>query len=167
MDFSNIYTKYYRTIYNLSFRILGNSELAKDITQETFEKLYKSVVSKKGIDNLKSWLYRVTVNNCTNLIKRSNHLEEIFKNNILKTEIEESAEDNLINSEKQNIIRKAINQLPERDKNLIMLYLDELSYSEMAEILNMKKSSIGKTLSRILRKLENELKTKYHELFVR
>jgi len=42
MDFSNIYTKYYRTIYNLSFRILGNSELAKDITQETFEKLYNS-----------------------------------------------------------------------------------------------------------------------------
>lgn len=165
MDFSNIYTKYYRTIYNLSFRILGNSELAKDITQETFEKLYNSVVSKKGIDNLKSWLYRVTVNNCTNLIKRSNHLEEIFKNNILKTEIEESTEENLINSEKQNIIRKAINQLPERDKNLIMLYLDDLSYSEMAEILDMKKNSIGKSLSRAIDKLKENLKTTNYELF--
>ncbi len=167
MDFNNIYTKYYSTIYNLSCRILGNSELAKDVTQETFEKLYISITAQKSFDNLKSWLYIVTVNNCTNLIKRSNHLKEIYKNNSSVNEIDGNAEENLIKSEKQRIIREAINQLPEREKIIIMLYQDDLTYSEMAEILDMKKTSVGKILSRAIDKLRVNIKTSNYELFIK
>ena len=55
-------------IYNLSFSILQNQEDAEDITQEIFVTVYLSISQFKGDSKLSTWIYRITVNKCQELI---------------------------------------------------------------------------------------------------
>jgi RNA polymerase sigma-70 factor (ECF subfamily) len=58
-----------------------------------------------------------------------------------------------------------LDQLSEKEKNLLLLYHNGFSYLEMAEILEINPASIGQMLVRAIKKLKNELKTHYHEMF--
>jgi RNA polymerase sigma factor (sigma-70 family) len=70
-----------------------------------------------------------------------------------------------IKNEKQRIVMTELNLLPEKDRNLLILYKQELSYNEIAQILDMNVTSVGTTLARAIEKFSENLKKKHHELF--
>ena len=69
------------------------------------------------------------------------------------------------NNERKLLINNALSKLNPKNKLLAILYSEGLSYKEMSELTDIKFSSIGKTLSRTLSTLKNELKDKEDELF--
>lgn len=138
--------------------MLNEQELALDIAQEVFTDLYE--YKGKEISSIKSWLYRVTANKCVDYFKQIKKQREQIQE---QTEYSEIPEPDKIS--KSKIVQDAISRLKENDRILLALYSENMSYKEISEVTGIKFSSVGKTLSRALNKLEKELKPKYHELF--
>ena len=146
-------------VFRLANKILNNAPLAQDITQEVFCELYTQ--KPKGIKSIASWLYRVAANNCYDQLKSSSKLQDSIHVEIPDTKSEDQ---NVL--EKQNMVHLAVSKLNDKDRILVVLYSENRSYKEIAEITGMNFSSVGKTLARALKKLEKELKPNYYELFV-
>jgi RNA polymerase sigma factor (sigma-70 family) len=158
--FDKIYHDNYRLIFNVVYKMVPDSDDASDLVQEVFINLYQSLEKKAVIEYPRSWMYKVTVNRCIDFTRRQQKHEkiELFSN------IRE--EDNSLEiSENRNIIRHALARLKKEESLLAILYSEGLSYKEIAEITGIRFSSVGKTLSRTLMKLGNELKKLQYELY--
>lgn len=153
MTFDELYRLNYKDIYRFIFRMIGSAEDAKDATQEVFVKLYGYMNEGKKPDNPRAWLYKVATNNCLNFLKRNKNYLRIMEENLIPVENKENIEENIIKDRRVRMVKKAIVRLPEKDRAILMLYQDNLSYTEIARVMNMKKNSVGKALSRAIDKL--------------
>ena len=139
--------------------MVGNHNEVIDIVQEVFISLFEKIQNEIEIHNPKSWLYRTTCNKCIDYLRRQKRFQNFELSENFKTE------DTL--SEKQEVsasINLALSKLKPKEKILVVLYSEGLSYKEIAEASGIKFSSIGKMLSRTLKKLEKELKNQKYEL---
>lgn len=158
--FKKTYNTNYQFVFNVAMKMINDKMIAADLTQEVFIDLYKQLKGGKEIQNYKAWLYRMVCNKTINLIKKKDYRVTERLNSEM-TFVDEHE----IGDKKSQFIKNAILQLPENEKLLIVLYSEGLTYKEISDATGIKFTSVGKTLSRILRKMEQELKPKYHELF--
>ncbi len=166
MTFDTAYTAFYRPIYTFSFSMLGNADEAEDISQETFMKLYNHLTQHPPLENTKNWLYRVASNICLNHLKRQNIFRKILSQTTETDDLrnphhlsrQNPVEHDFIREQEQQLVRNALEKLPKREQALLVLYRDKFSYADIAEILNMKKTSVGKILSRAREKLAREIR---------
>ncbi len=151
--FENIYQANYKTIYRYVYRLSANEELAKDLCQECFIKLFTELKNKKSISQPKNWLYKTASNLYFTQYNRTKIYEKYLENNNQVDSFTKTPEDDLVKKEETSIVRAAISKLNKKERTLILLYQDNCTYNEMAEICGMKFSSVGKTLSRAIDKL--------------
>ncbi len=140
-------------------------EKSEDITQETFLKFYLEIKKNIEFQYPRAWLYKVYLNLArtyfTNeALKKNNH--EILSGS--QSQITDPHEEYSRN-EKQRIVFEMLDRLPEKEKSILLLYNHGLSYSEMAEVLEINSNSIGTTLMRAIESLKGTLKVHYHEMF--
>ncbi len=138
-------------VFRLAYKLLNNKENAADISQEVFISLYHQFKQKKEIHNISSWLYKVTSNQCMSFYN---------KNKIITGKLNDEEISVETQKEKNSEISEAVKKMKPRDNILLTLYSEDFSYKEMAEITGIKFSSVGKTLSRALNKLKNEIESK-------
>ena len=69
-SFEDIYQAYGEKILNLAFRLSGNQETARDLTQEIFIKIYQNLPSFEGKSHIYTWMYRIAVNHISNYVKK-------------------------------------------------------------------------------------------------
>lgn len=153
-NFEIHYRQNYEMIFRFCFRMLGSHEVALDITQETFIKLFERMNGQGlEIENTKAWLYKVAGNLCLNVLNNTLRRSEI-ENRLDNNTIENNNPENiLIRDEKTAIVRNAIKSLKPDQQILILMYQDGLSYKEMSEATGINVNSVGKTLWRIIDKL--------------
>jgi RNA polymerase sigma-70 factor (ECF subfamily) len=158
--FNKIYQENYLIVKNVAYKITADNDASQDIVQEVFLSYFNNLKSKKKIKHPRTWLYRVTLNKCYDYIKSQNKITKIDIENVELLSYIPVADDN-----KSKYLHIALSKLKPKEKLLIILYSEGLSYKEMSEVTEIKFTSIGQTLSRILKKLKSELKTKEYELF--
>ncbi len=158
--FEEIYKENYNAMHRVAKRMVSDSDVVSDIVQDVFIYLYEKLNNGKEILYPKSWLYRATSNKCVDFLKRQKRFQnsDILNNRTTEDKSNELLETNLI-------VYNALAKLRPQEKALAVLYSEGLSYKEIAEATGIKFSSIGKKLSRTLKKLENELKDQRHELY--
>ncbi len=140
--------------------MLGNGYDVTDIIQEVFIDFLDKSRSGDQIKHPGSWLYRVTLNKCVDLLRKNNRFADS------EASMETSIECNqLENNEEKALIAECLSALKPHERELCVLYSEGVSYKEMAKITGIPFSSIGKTLSRTLNKLENKLKEKGYEMY--
>lgn len=129
---------------------------SEDLFQEILLQLWKSYPSFKGDSKVSTWIYRVALNTAiTRLQKRKRQVDNwplSFKENNIPV----SGNDR-IDLEFSEELQKAIDSLNKFEKALMMLYLDEKSYSEIAEIMGLTESNVGVKINRIKNKLKTIL----------
>ena len=152
MTFEELYNQSYEPIYRFAFRMTGHSAAAEDITQETFLRMYKEMSSENCIKNHRAWLYRVAGNLCKNMLRRRQTLRKIIDSGNGTHERTYQPEENCIKNSDIAIFRKALEKIPLKDRMLLQLYQDGLSYAEIAEAAEINKNSVGKMLSRAIEK---------------
>ncbi|WP_276089182.1 sigma-70 family RNA polymerase sigma factor [Pedobacter sp. JY14-1] len=125
------------------------SEDQQDCFQETLLQLWKSFPSFRGDSKISTWIYRIALNVAlTGFRKRE---PEITYSDMLPDSPEfVQAEET---TRRQEWLIWAIRQLTEADRALLILYLDELSYREIADITGLSEGNIGVKLNRIKRRL--------------
>ncbi len=153
MNFERLYREHYESIYRYAFRLLADAEEARDITQEVFVRLFNHLKRNSQPQHASAWLYRVATNQSLNLLKQTRRRRRLLQENPEPPRSTATAEEELVKKERIVQVRIAIDSLPARDRVLLMLYQDKLSYGEMARITGIKKSSIGKMLARAIEKL--------------
>ncbi len=151
IEFDNIYEQYKNMVYHLAISYLKNPIDAEDIVQNVFLKLHKNLKKITSEEYLKNWLIKVTINECkTNLFSYYKRKVRLFINNE-----EESIKANSHN----NDVLHSIFLLPKQDRLIIHLYYYEnYKVKEIANILNMKETTVKQRLFRNREKLKDILK---------
>ncbi len=155
-----IYNENYKTMLGVAHKMLGNGYDATDIIHDVFIVFFEKCNEGIVIQYPKSWLCRVTLNKCVDKLRKSKKYKDL-------EHVHEKAEetDYADIRERKTIVGLALSKLKVKEKELAVLYSEGLSYKEIAEVTGIKPSSIGKVLSRTLRKLENELKKIGYEMY--
>ncbi|NIM12377.1 MAG: sigma-70 family RNA polymerase sigma factor [Candidatus Aminicenantes bacterium] len=156
--FDDLYKEYFNALYRFNYTLVGNVEEALDSTQETFIKLYRQLDTGIEIRDPKAWIYRVAANICYNHLKRKKLFQHIKKANLQPDITPGDIEENLMKKQEIKMLRKAINQLPARDRVILMLYKNGFSTLEIAGVIGVKKNSVGKILARSVEKLSKLIK---------
>jgi len=172
--FEELVAQFERPVYALCFRLLGDAEEARDAAQETFLKVYRGLGSFRGEAGLKTWIYRIAINQAMNQQRwwRRRHREETISLDIARGPSDmtignllpgrdASPEAQAISSERERSIMLALGEIKQEYRiALILREIEELSYEEIAEAIGI---SIGTVKSRIARGRE-ELRRRVKEL---
>lgn len=164
-DFERTYLKFYKEIYQFAFSLSLSTEDSSDLSQEAFIRLLKEYNKGVTIENPRAWLYKVILNLWRNEHNKSK--KQKTKNLHINTPLTDhnTPEKNFLKIEKRDLIFDCLNQLSPIERDIVLLYHDGFSYAEIAELLDMRTTSVGTTLSRSIKKLTTKLKAKHHELF--
>lgn len=148
-----VYKLYYKAMYNTCLRIVKETTEAEDIMQESFLTAFKSLDSWAQEVEFGAWLKKIVINKSLDYLKkRKLELTELKYEN---SQIIEEPTDNE-NTEQRKIekVKQAIELLPEKDRNLINLYLFEgYDHFEISEILNIKATTVRSQYTRAKEKL--------------
>jgi len=140
-------------IINKVIRIYGvDSEDRKDLFQEIVYQLWRSFGSFKGESRISTWLYRVALNTAITSLRKTKKLPGTTELDDRSLHVSVSF-DTPERSEQVQQLYSAIRSLGEVDRALVMLYLEELSYKEIAEVLGLTEDNVGVKLNRIKTKL--------------
>jgi len=138
--FRLIFAQHHRFIFRFLYGMVGEHDLAEDLTQETFMRAYKSMNTLRGESKLSTWLCGIAKNVALNTLRGRNRefpTLEINDQSVGKlSDIDGTApDDDLLNKELSNVIHDALGRL-DSDKRMVFILktLQERSYDEIAEI---------------------------------
>ena len=166
--FKEMFQSYNAMVFNVCFRMLDNQQEAEDVTQDVFFKAYKSIRQFRCESKLSTWLYRIAINISLNYkrrkkIERFFSLDFIFENpgkdeyNFV-TPSGEGPDAILNKNETERIVQNVINSLPKHQRVALTLQLyEDLSYEEIAEVMNCSVASVESRLHRAKQNLYNKL----------
>ena len=132
----------------------NSQEDYEDYYQEVCLQIWRSRNSFKGNSQWSTWIYRISLNVCLTLLKKGVKKQEFPTENIPAVEAEEN---NFFTEESLNLLYAAIKKLSEVDRAVILLYLEEKSYQEIAEITGTSANNIGVRITRIKSRLKKLL----------
>ncbi len=146
LSFEKIVEEHYRDIYKLAFIMIKDRNSAEDITQETFLKAKRYLNSFKSASSIKTWLYRIAMNEVKNFIKQT----EKFRN--AKPKYVPLAESNF------SEVREAMEQLDRHSYEVLFFkYFKNLTDGEIAFILNIPEGTVKSRLHNAKEKLKEVL----------
>lgn len=135
-----------------------NVEDREDLIQEIMIQIWKSLHKYDGSSSITTWLYRISLNVAISYYRKSSRLiSSDFTNTIEIVQFENVSGDD--KQEKLDQLERFISELNEFDKALILLYLEDKSYAEMAEIMGLSLTNVGTKLNRIKEKLKQKFST--------
>ncbi len=158
-----LYECYKGEVYSLVLYLTGDAEMAKDLTQEIFVKVFRDLRFFRFESSFSSWLYRLATNTCLNALRDRRAQREVGLEEVAGTPQEfdpgRSLEEQQMNQQIQRVVRKAILSLkPPLRMVVVLRYVEGLSYSEIAEVLSCSEGTVASRLSRAHRLLERKLK---------
>ncbi|GAB6120453.1 RNA polymerase sigma factor [Dysgonomonas termitidis] len=139
-------------IYKVSSFYTDMEHPLGDLYQEVVLNLWKAFPSFRGDSKCSTWIYRIALNTCVSFYRRS-------KKNISYVDISMDIPDVVDNNEEIQELYKLINRLGKIERALVLLYLDDKSYKEIAEITGLTVTNVATKISRIkdkLRDMSNE-----------
>lgn len=154
--------KYKNLAYSIALKVLGDRDDAQDAAQEGFIKAYQQLHQFQGKSKFSTWLYtivyRTAIARKTELkiktMSISDHLRDNFAGDRSTPQLAKMQSDDI-----QKITRQAIDNLPEAEGLLVMLYyIHENSIREIQQITGLSKANIKIKLFRARKKLERELR---------
>lgn len=151
--FGAIYEEHSKAIFYLALRLLGDEAQAEDATHDVFLKAYRKMDQFRGESGIRTWLYRITINHCQNLLQTwhrrhmiSNADEAIWETTSANTDSPLRA---LETKELGQRIQKTLQALPEEYRLLLLLVADEkLSYQEIGELTRQTPDAVRGKLHR-------------------
>ncbi len=140
--------------------MINDRDAVRDIIQDIF--IYYHKISNKGntIHKPKSWLMRATINKCIDYSKEQKKYLKI--DSVAPIPI---IEDSTEKKQEKEIIKQALARLKPKERVLAILYSEGMSYKEISEASGIKFSSVGKMLSRTIKKLNEILKKMDYEMY--
>jgi RNA polymerase sigma-70 factor (ECF subfamily) len=163
--FGEIVRRWERRIFALAYGMLGREEDARDATQETFLAAFRNLRGFRGEAKVSSWLHRIAVNQCITRQRQARVRSEAA----LEDEQEKDATSfatpvhysplRVVEGRQETVaVRRAINSLPvELRQVVIMKEFEELTFREMADVLDLPLSTVKSRLYTAMKQLQMRL----------
>ena len=148
-EFEQLVRTYKATIYAVCYLFSKDQDEVADLFQECLINLWKSRPGYEGRSDVKTWVYRVSLNVCVSLDRKRKRLSTVP----LTMDINPYEEDNQ-NSRQMELLRKRINQLPPIDRAIVLLWLENMSYEEIGDIVGITAKNVSVRLVRIKEQLK-------------
>lgn len=150
-------------LYKVCNLYCDDAEDRKDLFQETVLQLWRSFKNFRNDAKPSTWMYRIALNTAISNFRKESRKPERLTISAEELQIPDM-EDTSGQNEKLTMLKQAIDSLSNIEKAIIMLYLEEKSYEEIADIVGITKTNVGAKLNRIKSKLETFIKAHNHEL---
>ena len=148
-EFLSVIREYERVIYKVCYLYTTPNATLSDLYQEVVLNIWKAFPKFRRECKISTWIYRIALNTCISFIRKEKNIPEIVT---LTQEADRSEDD-----ETQAMLRqlyRMINRLGQLEKSIILLYLEEKSYEEIAEITGLTITNVATKLNRIKDKLK-------------
>jgi RNA polymerase sigma-70 factor (ECF subfamily) len=159
--FGELVRRYQDPVFAMALRLLGSTRDAEDVAQEAFLRVHRGLEGFKGDAKFSTWLYRITCNLCTDVLRRDRGpgratlaLDETAE----MADPGVSFEQKVLDAEERQSLRDALEGLSERYRTLVVLhYYQGLPYQQIAEVLGMPLKTVETRLYRARRMLRERL----------
>jgi RNA polymerase sigma-70 factor (ECF subfamily) len=160
---------YQKMVVNTCLGIVHNRDDAEDLAQDVFLEVFRSSGNFRGDSRISTWLYRIAINRSLNFVRNHKRrkffqsLEETFtggryRNSEISELHSDQADGAIVAQQRAGILYKAIDQLPENQRVAFTLNkYEDLSYQEIAEVMEMSLSSVESLIHRAKKNLQKQL----------
>jgi len=147
MSFESIYKEYWSKIYRLCMAYVNDAGWAQDLAQDTFVIVWQQLASFRNESSIGTWIFRIATNNCLRQLERQ-------KRNVKQELPLNLAEEKPVDIEPQiQLLYRFIGELPELDRIIISLELEEVKQAEIAQIVGVSESNVRVKIHRIKERL--------------
>ena len=171
LAFDQLVTRYSSDIYGLLVRLTEDPEEAKDLTQETFLRALRNISGFRGEADIKTWLFRIAINESRNrhrwwkrrrrdmTVSLEAESETLGLNERIASPSSENPETAAINHERGQALHKALKELPQNYREVVILRdIEGLTYEEIAGALQTNVGTIKSRIARGREELRRKLK---------
>ena len=164
--FAELVKRHETNVYNLCLRMSGNPEDAMDLSQEAFLKAWRGIGFYKAESAFSTWLYRLTSNVCIDFLRKQKRRPTVSltveeEEAAVELEVEDTApspEEQVLHTERSQAVADAMGLLEEDFREVLILrVVEDLSYEEIAEIMDLKVGTVKSRLARARLKLKKLL----------
>ncbi|RMG26320.1 MAG: RNA polymerase sigma factor [Methanobacteriota archaeon] len=159
--FHTILKDYGDKIFRVCRSYLYEAHLIDDLYQEVLVNIWRSLKNFRGESNPGTYVYRVTVNTIITFNRKEKHRKSLFVDALPENILHEHSEESP--SELIEQLTRAISRLPADERIIIGLYLEELSYKDIADVIGTNTNHVGVKINRIKKKL-SKMMEEYHGL---
>lgn len=174
--FQQLVMAYEKQVFNLCLRMCGNREDAKDLAQEAFIKAWRGLRFYQFEAAFSTWLYRLTSNVCIDYLRREKRRPTVSltpedeNQEHPEAEIADPAplpEEQVLHREREELVAWAMNQLDEEFRQVLTLrVIENLTYEEIGQIMELKEGTVKSRLARARLKLKKILRESGNNLEV-
>lgn len=157
-SFEKLIKTYQKMAYNVAYRIMGNEEDAKDMTQEALIKVYRNIKSFRMDSSFSTWLYRIVMNTCKDALRKKKAVVISLDKPIHTTEGEmqmefeddqPTPEEKLVTKETQKMVHDALQKVNEVNRVVLVLRdIKGFSYQEISDIVDVPVGTIKSRINR-------------------
>ena len=151
LQFTKMVKEYRKTIYTVCYFFSKDTEEVNDLYQEILINLWKGFEKFRGESSLKTWIWRVSLNTC-------NNQEQKKKSNVqtipLSIDIDLYNDDD-VQSKQIQMLYDRINRLDVFDRAIILLWLENMNYQDIADVVGISLSNVTTRLFRIKEQLKS------------
>ncbi|MBU1203319.1 RNA polymerase sigma factor [Patescibacteria group bacterium] len=159
--FGFFYDKYVKNIYRFIYIKVTNRQLAEDLTQEVFLKVWQHLVDKKNIKSFQAFIFRIARNSVVDHYRASNSQELPLEYISELADMSKSITTEVDKSIDAAVLLQEIRKLkPEYQEVLILRYIEDLSIDDISDVMQKDKNNIRVTLHRALNKLKQIIQEK-------
>lgn len=147
MNFEEIYNTYWPKVYRLCIGYVNDADWAKDICQETFIKVWEQLPKFRNESSVGTWVFRIASNNCLGQIEKSKRIPK----GTLVNDVAEVKQQGI--GKELDLLYQCIAELPETDRIIISLELEDVKQAEIASIVGISETNVRVKIHRIKEKL--------------
>ena len=153
-EFEKIVREHKNTIYTVCFMFSKDNDEVNDLFQETLINLWQGFKGFRGDSSIRTWIWRVSLNTCISMERtkrRSSSLKLDMSRNLYTDEDSDSRQ--------MQMLHKRISRLQPFDRAIVLLWLENMSYEEIASIVGISVKNVSVRLFRIkeeLKKMSND-----------
>ena len=153
MNFETIYKTHWQKVFRLCMGYVNDTDRANDLAQETFIKVWQQLPKFRNESSIGTWIFRIASNTCLRQIQKENKMPKSkipleIKDDILDTNIEKDIQ----------FLYQCISELPEVERIIISLELEDMNQKEIAQIVGLSEGNIRVKIHRIKQKLTQKFK---------
>ncbi len=150
--FQSLYEQHQRMVLTLCRGFMkGDLELANDLAQDVFVNVWNALPSFRGQASYKTWIYRITINTCLLQLRKDNKRPVVSLNEAVHDREDEATH------EPERQLYRAIGQLEEVERLMMMLVLEDLPYPEIAAMMGISENNLRVKIHRARTKLKTFL----------
>ena len=159
--YAEIVERYQKNVANLTYKLCGNRLDVEEVTQQVFVELYTALPRFRFDAQLSSFIYRITVNVVSKMLKRAKRFvstDELEYQPERRSE-DRNAQQQMIYNEQMEQLRTAIGRLKEEQRTALVLYtFEDFSYQQIADVMQCTLSKVESLIFRAKKNLAKEIK---------